>query len=88
MWWGCGNDNIIMSQENVTIYLHTPLSNPDSKNTGVDEIACIKGKIISESAGGFVIQVKAAGNGKKINDDFAFKKIFIPQYKIDFMVME
>lgn len=77
-----------MSQENVTIYLHTPLSDPEYKGNTMNEITCIKGKIISESAGGFVIQVKSAGNGKKWNEDFAFKKIFIPQYKIDFMVME
>ena len=77
-----------MSNESVIIYLHTPLSDPDYKGNTINEITCIKGKILSETPGGFVIQVKSAGNGKNWKDDFPFKKIFIPQYKIDFMILE
>lgn len=77
-----------MTNDNVTVYLNTPLFNSSQKGLGLEGILMIRGKIFDESSAGITLQVKGIGNEKRWLEETPFKKMIIPHHKIDFMVVE
>lgn len=79
-----------MTNLEVTIYLNTPLIPTDYRSKATaDEISRIKGKIISEHASGYILQVKTTGNPREWFDNPShLKRIFLPLHKVDFMVLD
>ena len=77
-----------MANENVTIYLNTPLMHTQDKALPEDGATIIKGKIIEQTPLGPIIQIKATGTVRDMHDSVLFKKILLPAQKIDFMVVE
>lgn len=76
-----------MENSNVTINLNTPLIKGEENSESPLFIDRIKGKILSETDTGFLIQVKAL-SGEKGGDKTVIKKLFIPIHKIDFIEVE
>ncbi len=77
-----------MTNEQVTIYLNTPLVAPQPKGTLVERASMIRGKVLSELQGGIFVQIKAIGNEKGWSEHCPFKKIFVPHHKIDFVSVD
>ena len=77
-----------MTNEQVIIYLNTPLVSHQPKGGTTFLSTQIRGKILEESAGGVLIQVKGIGNEKGWNDNNPFKKIFLPHHKINFIAVD
>ncbi len=77
-----------INNEQVTLYLNTPLVSIKPRQAGEVDILIIKAKVLEETASGLLIQMKAAGNEKAMLDNLPFKKILVPTHKIDFIVVE
>lgn len=78
-----------MSTQNVTIYLNTPLIQPEPEAAKAGQVFRIKGSIQSSEPQGFTVAVKGVGDDKGWQEGrLPFKKIFIPLHKIDFMQVE
>ena len=75
-----------MNNQNVIIYLNTPLVQLE-KDQG-EVIFQIKGKIVAEEVLGFQVQIKAVGNEKGWGEKSSLKKVFIPIHKIDYISIE
>lgn len=76
-----------MENSNVTIYLNTPLIKGEEDSEAPLFTNRIKGKILSETDTGFLIQVKTLA-GEKGGDKPFVKKFFVPVHKIDFIEVE
>lgn len=76
-----------MENSNVTIYLNTPLIRGEESSETPLFINRIKGKILSETGTGFLVQVKTL-TGEKGGEKTFVKKFFIPVHKIDFIEVE
>lgn len=77
-----------MENQNVIVYLNTPLIKLESKMAMPDNAYRIKGKVISKDADGLSLQVKAIGDEKRWNDSPPLKKIYLPIHKVDFISLE
>ena len=78
----------MMINQNVIIYLNTPLIETGVEEGRVALIARLKGKILAQGSEGFLLQTKAAGDKKGWNDSTTVKKIFVPVHKVDYIVVE
>lgn len=75
-----------MINQEVIIYLNTPLVQLGPKAEGIQKI---RAKVLSEDAGGYLISVKELADGKTWTEGTqGLKKIFIPYHKIDFISLE
>ena len=78
----------MMNNQNVVVYLNTPLWKSGLEREKVENIFRLKGKVLAQASEGFFIQVKSAGDGKKWADHTGIGKIFLPIHKIDFIAVE
>ncbi|HBF12669.1 MAG TPA: hypothetical protein DDW49_04655 [Deltaproteobacteria bacterium] len=77
-----------MINEDVIIFLNTPLIAQESGGKTQTTIHKIKAKVLKEEGGGFVLQVKSLGNDKGWQEAPAsLKEIFLPTHKIDFAAL-
>lgn len=78
-----------MSNQTVTIYLNTPLVQPEPEAAKVGQVFRIKGSIQLSEPQGLTVVVKGVGDDRGwLEGRLPFKKIFIPLHKIDFMQIE
>lgn len=78
----------MMLNQNVVVYLNTPLVGTGAEGERVELIARLKGKILAQGNEGFLLQAKAVGDKKGWNDSTPIKKIFIPVHKVDYILLD
>ncbi|MBI2339517.1 MAG: hypothetical protein HYU99_03985 [Deltaproteobacteria bacterium] len=78
----------MMNNQNVIVYLNTPLLETELDGQRIESISRLKGKILAQAAEGFFLQVKAVGDEKGWASPPPFTRIFIPIHKIDFITAE
>lgn len=69
-----------LTGKNVKIHLSTPLKVVDVHG----DVATIKGKILEQFSGGFLVQIETV-EPKKNAAKYAYSTVFIPTHKIDFI---
>ncbi|MDO8519851.1 MAG: hypothetical protein Q7T11_06780 [Deltaproteobacteria bacterium] len=75
-----------MINQEVIIYLNTPLIQINPKAGGIQKI---RAKVVSQDAGGIFVTVKELADGKAWLEELqGLKKLFIPYHKIDFISLE
>ncbi|MBI4412196.1 MAG: hypothetical protein HY541_06910 [Deltaproteobacteria bacterium] len=78
----------MMINQNVIVYLNTPLLESGLEGGKIENIFRLKGKVLAQAPEGFFILVKSAGDEKKWDDRSDIGKIFLPLHKIDFVAIE
>lgn len=78
----------MLINQSVVVYLNTPLTKSGLEGEKIENIFRLKGKVLAQSAEGFFVQVKSAGDEKKWDDRGGMGKIFLPLHKIDFITVE
>lgn len=74
-----------MANEDVIVYLKTPLLKMSAKEAMPDNAYRIQAKLVGEKEGGVMLKVQALGNDKIWQEPPAVKQMFVPYHKIDFI---